>query len=279
MSAAELAGLKSELDALGILPIVSSGLDRSEIEPLLAIANVLDAPLIRFALTTVLCGDRAVADPPWAARVAAARDKLARFAPQAAAAGKTIVIENHQDFTSAELVALCDEFGPAVRIVYDTGNSFPVGEAPLDFTRTIAPYVRHIHLKDYRVQRADDGIRLVRCAIGDGAVPFPDLFAILAEHHDELPAVLEPGALDVRHVLFFTEGWWQLYPPREARAFAACIAATARNSLPPDADFRTPWERDDDGAVETYELDMIRRSAANMRRLGIMGGTGDGSGS
>ncbi len=42
------------------------------------------------------------------------------------------------------------------------------------------------------------------------------------------------------------------------------------NRLPDDADYRTPWERGDDGELETYELDMIRRSAANMRALGIM---------
>ena len=37
---------------------------------------------------------------------------------------------------------------------------------------TIAPHVRYLHLKDYRVQFTDEGYRLVRCAIGDGAVPF-----------------------------------------------------------------------------------------------------------
>ena len=62
--------------------------------------------------------------------------------------------------------------GPGVGIIFDTGNTFPVAEAPLDFTRVIAPHVRHVHLKDYRVQFTDEGYRLVRCAIGDGAVPF-----------------------------------------------------------------------------------------------------------
>ena len=59
--------------------------------------------------------------------------------------------------------------------VFDTGNTFPVAEAPLDFVRRVAPHVRHVHLKDYRVQFTDEGYRLVRCAIGDGAVPFREL--------------------------------------------------------------------------------------------------------
>jgi 3-oxoisoapionate decarboxylase len=190
----------------------------------------------------------------------------------AAAAGLTIVIENHQDFTSHELVAFCEEFGPAVRIVYDTGNSFPVAEAPLDFTRVIAPYVAHVHLKDYRVQWTDEGLRLVRCAIGDGAVPFKDLVAILAEHHERLPAVLEPGALEARHVRLFTPDWWRGYPQKDAEALAACLLAARRNRLRDDEDCRTPWERKADRKLVQYELDMIRRSAANMKEAGIMQG-------
>ena len=54
-------------------------------------------------------------------------------------------------------------------------------EAPLDFARTaIAPDVGHVHLKDYRVQFTDEGYRLVRCAIGDGAVPFREIFDLHA---------------------------------------------------------------------------------------------------
>jgi sugar phosphate isomerase/epimerase len=268
MGANELRALRARLGER--MPGVSSGLERGDVPALLGLAEALDAPLIRVALTGVLCGDRALSEPPWPERVRGVREKLGRAAALAEAAGRTLVIENHQDFTSAELVGLCEAFGPAVRIVYDTGNSFPVGEAPLDFTRTIAPYVRHVHLKDYRVQRTGEGIRLMRCAIGDGAVPLTQLLAILAEHHAELPAVLEPGALEVRHVRFFTDGWWQGYPPREARALARCVEATLPNALPADADYRTPWERGEDDRVEAYELDMIRRSAANMVALGIM---------
>jgi sugar phosphate isomerase/epimerase len=267
MTAGELRSLRERLH--GKTLVVSSGLERAEIAPLLAIAAVLDAPLIRFALTSVLCGDRAISDPPWPQRVAAVHEKLGRFAREAAAAGRTIVVENHQDFTAAELVNICEVMGPNVRIVYDTGNSFPVGAAPLDFIRAVAPFVAHIHLKDYRVQQTPEGFRLVRCAIGDGAVPFAELLSILGEHHAGLPAVLEPGALDVRHVRLKTAAWWRGYPPRDEATLASCLASTKRNALPPEADWRTPWERGDDGAVEAYELDMIRRSAANMRALGI----------
>jgi sugar phosphate isomerase/epimerase len=270
MSDAELAALRDQLNSLGMRPIVSSGLHMGEIGSCLRSARGLGATIIRFALTPVLCGDRNAWGEKWPDLVDNVRARLADYAPKAAAEGVTLVIENHQDFTSRELVEFCDEAGENVGIVYDTGNSLPVAEAPLDFTRVVARKVRHVHLKDYNAQFTDEGFRLVRCAIGDGAVPFKELLAILAEHHQTLPAVLELGALEARHVRLLTPDWWNGYAPKSAEALAACLAAARRNRLADDADFRTPWERGDDGALEEYELAMIRRSAANMRALGIM---------
>jgi sugar phosphate isomerase/epimerase len=241
-----------------------------EIESCIRSANGIGAKTVRFALTPVLCGDRYAAGAKWFEYVRNVREKLTEYAPKVADFGITLVIENHQDFTSQELVNFCDEAGPNVGIVFDTGNTFPVAEAPLDFTRVIAPYVRHVHLKDYNAQWTDEGIRLVRCAIGDGAVPFREMMDFLFQHHKTLTAVLEPGALEARHVRLFTPDWWKGYPPRSTETLAACLAAARRNRLPDDADYRTPWERQDDGALVDYELNMIRRSAANMRALGLM---------
>jgi sugar phosphate isomerase/epimerase len=270
MSAAELATLRDELGGLGMVPIVSSGLEHGDMPRLIEIAGQLDAPLIRVALTGVLCGDRAVTTPPWPERVVMVRDKLGRVAPMAAAAGKVIGIENHQDFTSRELVALCEEFGPSVRIVYDTGNSFPVAEAPLDFTRVVAPHVRHVHLKDYNVQQTPEGFRLVRSVLGEGAVPFRAILDMIATHRDEVTVCMELAALEARHVRLKTDTWWQLYPPRDEAAVVRCLAATAVNPLAPEADYRTPWEKGEDDRLAAWELDQIRRSAANMRALGIL---------
>jgi len=270
MADEELAALRDRLRQLAMQPVISSGLQMGNIESCIRSADGLGAKIIRFALTPVLCGDRAALGEKWPELVADVRRKLGDYAPKAAAHGLTLVIENHQDFTSRELVDFCDEFGENVGIVFDTGNAFPVAEAPLDFTRVIAAKVRHLHLKDYNVQFTDEGFRLVRCAIGDGAVPIAEMLAILAEHHKKLPAVLELAALEARHVRLLTPDWWKGYAPKSAEALAACLKAARKNRLADDADYRTPWERGDDAALEAYELAMIRRSAANMRALGIM---------
>jgi 3-oxoisoapionate decarboxylase len=271
MDDAALARLRDRLGVLGMVPVVSAGLDMmGPMESAFRSAEALGAGTIRLGLSSVLCGDRAAQGERWGGIVRGIGEALAKWGPKAADKGLVLAIENHQDFGSDELVALCEEAGRGVAITFDTGNTFPVAEAPLDFTRRIARHVRHVHLKDYRVQFTDEGYRLVRCAIGDGAVPYREMAAILAEHQGTLTAVLEPGALEARHVRLLTPGWWTGYGERSAASLAACLRAARVNHLPEDADHRTPWERHEDHLVERYELDMIRRSAANMRALGIM---------
>ena len=270
MSDEELAVLRRRLAALGLVPIIASGLMHEPEGAALRPTVALGAKTIRLVLTRLLCGDRAALGAEWPLLVTRVRDGLHRYAAQAAEAGVTLAIEDHQDFNSQELVELCDEAGPNVGICFDIANAFSVGEAPVDFTRRAAAKVRHIHLKDYNVQFTDEGYRLVRCAIGDGAVPFREVIAILAEHHDTLTATLELAALEARHIRLLTPEWWNGYPPSSAAALAACFAAARHRRLPEDADYRTPWERGEDGALVAYELDQLRRSAANMKAIGIM---------
>ncbi len=272
---AALAGLGARLRDEGMVPVISAGLNMmGPIESAFRSARALGAAVIRLGVSPVLCGARAEQGGKWDDLVTLIRSELAVWGPRAAEEGRWLAIENHQDFGSAELVAFCEGAGRGVGITFDTGNSFPVLEAPMDFTARVAPHVRHLHLKDYRVQFTDQGYRLVRCAIGDGAVPFATLVPALLAANPGLNAVLEPGALEARHIRFLDPAWWRGYAPMSGEAVARCLAAAQVNKLPGDADFRTPWERGADSEIEGYELTMIRRSAANMRALGLWGRSG-----
>ena len=230
MSDGELAALRDRLEALDMIPIVSSGLMMGPFESALRSARALGASTIRFGLTTVLCGDRHALGDRWPELVASVSKALGEYGPRLAEEGKMLAIENHQDFGSDELVGFC-EATRGVGICLDTGNTFPVAEAPLDFTDRIAPHVRHVHLKDYRVQFTDEGYRLVRCAIGDGAVPFPEMLDLLRSHHPTLTAVLEPGALEARHVRWLRPEWWRGYPPKSAPGASGLPRRDARQPL------------------------------------------------
>ena len=265
----ELARIRDECAAHGMTPIVSAGLRHEPGESLrtpVAHANAIGATVVRLGLTPVLEGSRAAFGARWFTLVAHARSTLAREAPRAAEAGVTIAIENHQDFGSEELVGMAEEAGPNVGIVFDTGNPFAVGEDPVAFAKRAAPRIRHVHLKDYRAQFTDEGYRLVRCAIGDGAVPFWDLARVLSSHHDELTASLEPGALEARHIRLFTPRWWNGYPPRDGSELGIAIGRLRANRIGDDEAYATPWESAaPPDEIVKYELAQMRRSFENMK--------------
>jgi sugar phosphate isomerase/epimerase len=270
-AAARLARWRDDFAAAAMTPILSTGLQHrpgETLEASIAAARAIDAPIVRLGLSPVLEGSRAAWGTRWTEMVAHAKATLAREAPRAADAGITIAIEDHQDFGSEELVAMAEAAGENVGVVFDTGNPFAVGEDPVAFAKRAAHRIRHVHLKDYRAQFTNEGYRLVRCAIGDGAVPFAELRDVLSAHHDALTASIEPGALEARHIRVFTPAWWQGYPPRDAVELATALGRLRAARLGDDEPYRTPWERGADARdIVDYELTQVRRSVANMREL------------
>jgi 3-oxoisoapionate decarboxylase len=273
MSATELARLRDSLH--GLTPITSFWLSHQAGETLddaLRCSTALGARLLRLHLTPVLEGARAAHGSRWGEMLAHARVTLRREAPRLAGVGLAFAIENHQDLGSEELLAIVEELGDHAGIVLDTGNPYAVGEDPVAFTRRAAHRIRHLHLKDYVAQFTTEGYRLVRCAIGDGAVPFQEIGGLLEPAWHALTASLEPAALEARHIRLFTADWWEGYPARQASELGTMLGRLRRHAIADGADCRTPWERETSGAeLAAYEMDHIRRSVANLRAMGWWG--------
>ena len=267
----ELTGLRDELARLGMTPIVSVGLTHEPGETLdtaTRSATAIGGQLIRLGLTPVLEGARAAWGVRWNAMRSHAARTLTAEARRAADANLAIAIENHQDFGSDELVEMAEHAGDNVGVVMDTGNPFAVGEDPVAFARRVAHRIRHVHLKDYRAQFTDDGYRLVRCAIGDGAVPFDEIVDALGADERSLTASIEPGALEARHIRLFRADWWRGYPPRDAQELGTALSRLRSGRLSDDEPHATPWECGASAAdIVAFELTQVRRSIENMNRL------------
>ncbi|HEY2433559.1 MAG TPA: sugar phosphate isomerase/epimerase family protein [Vicinamibacterales bacterium] len=262
------ARVRDACTALGATAVLSTGLTHEPgetLETAIAHARAVGSSLIRLGLTPVLEGSRDRWGSRWHVLVAHARETLGREAPRAADAGVTIAIEDHQDFGSEELVEMAESAGPNVGIVFDTGNPFAVGEDPVAFARRAAHRIRHVHLKDYVAQFTDEGYRLIRCAIGEGAVPFAELRGVLQAAQPVLTASIEPGALEARHIRLFTPDWWNGYPRRAAAELAAAIGRLRQGRLPEGDPSTTPWERHaSPEEIVAYELNQVRRSVQRM---------------
>jgi sugar phosphate isomerase/epimerase len=114
--------------------------------------------------------------------------------PRFADAGVKLAIENHDRFTSAMLVQIVEQLGPAqVGICLDTVNSFGALEGPEIVVRTLAPYTLNLHVKDFTIARVDSQMGFVvnGCAAGQGRLDVTWLLDQLRAAGRDVNAILE----------------------------------------------------------------------------------------
>jgi sugar phosphate isomerase/epimerase len=235
----------------------------------------LGASVLRVIVSRVLGGNRRQMNGGWRGHLEKARDALVAVRPLAETQDVTIAVENHQDIGSDELLWLCEAVGGKhIGITLDTGSTLAVAESPLGFARRVKPFVRNVHLKDYHVFLSPTGYRLCTCAIGDGVVDFPALFALFEDQPD-LPMSIELGARQARHVELLEDAWWTDYPPRRIPDLLDALRVVLPRARRADEDCRIPHERE--APVEelrAYEIDEFERSVAYLKRISTSAAAG-----
>ena len=235
-------------------------------------ATALGAPVLRVIISGILGGNRRQMNGGWQAHLEAARDALKATRSLAEDHNVVVAVENHQDIASDELLWLCQDVGGQhIGVTLDTGSTLALGEDPLGYTERVKDYVHNVHLKDYKVYLSPTGYRLVRCALGEGVVPFPEFFAMFEDQPD-LPMNVELGATQARHVELLEESWWTDYPPRRAQDLLGALRVVFAGARPPDEEWRTPHEREESGdACVTFEMDEFHQTADYLRRVANLG--------
>ncbi|MCX6379465.1 MAG: TIM barrel protein [Armatimonadetes bacterium] len=245
--------------------IVETGRKTSDLREYLKTAQEAGAKTVRAVLSHILCGDRRNFAGGWDAHRDALAKRLQEVIPYAEELGVCLAVENHQDATSDDLLWLAEQVNhsPAFGVTLDAGNPLAVGEEPIAYTQAIASIIRHIHLKDYKVYLAPEGYRLVRCSAGQGAIPFPEMLAIVAQNgHDVLPAI-EVAAQATRTIPVNEVEWWAHYPVEQRAKYEAVTPFLEKHALPMDAPYSSAWERGESSAeVIAEEWLVVRESVA-----------------
>ncbi len=111
--------------------------------------------------------------------------ELEPLASELESMGLRLAVENHGDYYVSDIVRLCE----SVRNLWlflDTGNTYLIGERPLEAVRTGAPYVAGVHFKDQTVRPRKDmnpiNFEVAPAVTGEGDVPLREAYAILKEH-------------------------------------------------------------------------------------------------
>ncbi len=264
--------LRAELDAGGHSIVLAMGVvDPAMIEEAIPFAQRVGARVIRATVSTFLEGARALLPGGWNAHFENIRERIVAVRPILEANDIVLALENHQDATSDDLLRFCEAGGPNVGITLDVANPLAVGEEPLAFARKIGPWIRNVHLKDYRVAWTPSGYRLYRCTLGDGIVPFPELLALFKEVAPEAYLNIELAALYSRHIRLFEDAWWEGYPPLDARELAPTLRFVAERAEQVDASWDTPWElQETDERCESYEREQLRQSVSYLTSIGAI---------
>lgn len=152
----------------------TSGTDRGHLETILEVCRNLGVEQLRtymrHAGSVAETIERTVAD-------------LRIAAPIFQAAGIRLMLENHEDFTGAEMATILSAVDhPAIGALFDYGNSMMVGEEPMTALSAMLPYIRSAHLKDHACRVSDSGERqILGVPIGSGILPIAQATRVLVE--------------------------------------------------------------------------------------------------
>ncbi len=121
-----------------------------------------------------------------------AAEGLKRLADVAAASDVILAIENHEEFTGAEVVEIIRAVdSPYVQACLDTGNGMMVGEDPLECTRALAPHAACVHLKDWVVVQEDGAPRWEDRPLGQGDASAAEAYAVIRAAQPGIPVTIE----------------------------------------------------------------------------------------
>lgn len=121
----------------------------------------------------------------------------------------SVGIENHKDFTAAELAGVLKRLDSAkIGACVDFGNNVSLLEDPIATIRTLAPYAVTTHVKDMAVRPSHGGFDLSEVPLGEGLVPLRDGIRILREARPDVRFCLEMITRDPLRVPYKTDSYW-----------------------------------------------------------------------
>ncbi len=155
------------------IDVDTSGTDPVHLHELLHVSHALGASTLR--TFTHHRGTKAQ-------MLSATQQDLAELVSTAQELGITLLLENHEDFTGAELAAIVSHVNhPNLKILYDYGNSQMVLESPEHALAAVEQHVEAVHVKDHVLLQDNQlgEIRVVGVPVGEGHLPLKQLTSSL----------------------------------------------------------------------------------------------------
>lgn len=175
-----LADLKAKLDDYGFDRVYAwghpDGLERGQNQAEYddMVASIDRAVAIGADTMRVVASSLMFRHEPHQPQIEALVKQFKQAVPLAEAAGVKLAVENHIDFTSAEMVQMIEAVGsPNFGINFDTGNFLRLLDDPLKGMDKLAKYTYATHIKDLKVNpnaAPDDWYFFSSTPVGDGLI-------------------------------------------------------------------------------------------------------------
>jgi 3-oxoisoapionate decarboxylase len=147
--------IKARVAEAGIVPVLGwghpdglyGGTDEEALRELLA--HIPQARKLGCSVMGIRAASMKYADAPRESLMEASVRMLRTAAKAAAAEGIILGLENHIDFTSAEIAQMIEAVGSeSLKVNFDTGNTLRKFEDPVEAAKRLAPYAVSTHTKD-----------------------------------------------------------------------------------------------------------------------------------
>jgi sugar phosphate isomerase/epimerase len=255
------------LKSKGMTYVLDMGIiNVEEMQRVLPLGKRAGARIVRCTITGFLEGARAKMVPDWDAYMRDMISRVVAVRPLLDELDMVLAIENHQDATSGDLLALCTAGGPRVGATLDVVNPLAVAEEPYEFAERLGDRIFNIHIKDYTVHRTESGYNLARAGIGEGCIDWRRMLSLIKGVSPAAMWHVELAALNARHIRLYEDQWWRGYPPRDVRDMLSLFRFVAHHTQPDNAPSQTPWECDAPaGECENYERGQMDRTVAYLK--------------
>lgn len=157
----------------------------------------------------------------WQRLNAEAHKAIDRALPIVERHGIPLALENHKDWTAAEMAALMKQkSSEQLGVCLDTGNNISLLDDPMDVVETLAPYALSTHLKDMGVARYKDGFLLSEMLFGEGFLNLKQIVTAVQRARPKTRITLEMITRNPLEVPCLTEKYWATFPDRNGKYLA-----------------------------------------------------------
>jgi sugar phosphate isomerase/epimerase len=139
-------------------------------------------------------------------------------------------LENHKDWTVAEMVPLLQQYSSEyLGACIDWGNNMSLLDDPVEVVEKLAPFAISSHIKDMAVEEYADGFLLAEVPLGQGMLPMKRLLETVQKARPKVKFSLDMLTRNPLRVTCLTQKYWATFPQRNGVFLARALRAVRAN--------------------------------------------------